>query len=238
MTGLFFNQVLPSSVGGDAVRMWQARTAGFDLRTAVNSVLIDRVIGLAVVFLITAVALPRLFEIIGDPRLRWAFIIVVSGGLVGLVGLIIFDRVGQVLQRWPLTRALGALSGDFRRVVMNARVGMTVVGLSVLIQIVFALVAVLLARSLVLPLTVLDCLVLIPPVVLVMAAPVSIAGWGVREGAMVIALGFVGIDSHDALALSVLLGAATVCGALPGGLVWLIAGHRRPSMKAAEGDRQ
>jgi uncharacterized protein (TIRG00374 family) len=238
MTGLFFNQVLPSSVGGDAVRMWQARSAGFDLRTAVNSVLIDRVIGLAVVFLITAVSLPRLFEIIGDPRLRWAFIVVVLGGLAGLVGLIVFDRVGEILQRWSLTRALGALSGDFRRVVINAHVGMTVISLSVLIQIVFALVAFLLARSLALPLTAPDCIVLIPPIVLVMAAPVSIAGWGVREGAMVIALGFVGIDSHDALALSVLLGAATVCGALPGGLVWLITGHARPPMKIAAGDRQ
>jgi hypothetical protein len=237
MTGLFFNQVLPSSIGGDAVRIWQARSAGYDLRTAINSVLIDRAIGLAVVFLITASALPRLFEIVGDPGLRWAFIIVVSVGLAGLVGLIAFERMGQILERWSLTRALGSLSGDFRRVVLDRQVGAIVISLSVLIQVVFALVAFLLALSLSLPLTVLDCLVLVPPVVLVMAAPISIAGWGVREGAMVIALGFVGIDSHDALALSVLLGAATVCGALPGGLVWLVSGRRRTMAPSVEDHR-
>lgn len=236
MTGLFFNQVLPSSVGGDAVRMWQARSAGFDLRTAVNSVLIDRVIGLAAVFLITAVALPRLFAIIGDPRLQWAFVVVVCGGLAGLLGLLVFHRVGEVLERWSLTRAIGALSGDFRRVVADRRVGTIVASLSVMIQIAFALVAFLLARSLALPLSAFDCLVLIPPVVLVMAAPISIAGWGVREGAMVIALGFVGIDSHDALALSVLLGAATICGALPGGLVWLLDVRRRLPAQASRKD--
>lgn len=235
MTGLFFNQVLPSSVGGDAVRMWQARSAGFNLRTSVNSVLIDRVIGLAAVFLITAFALPRLFEIIDDPVLRWAFVIVVTGGLSGLAGLLIFRRLGRFLERWSLTRALGALSDDFRSVVANQRIGTIVVGLSVLIQVAFALVAFLLARSLALPLTAIDCLALVPPVVLVMAVPISIAGWGVREGAMVVALGFVGIDNHDALALSVLLGAATICGALPGGLVWLIDGRRHtPSPHLAE----
>ncbi|MGH6953330.1 MAG: lysylphosphatidylglycerol synthase domain-containing protein, partial [Alphaproteobacteria bacterium] len=32
MVGLFFNQTLPSTIGGDAMRIWQARGAGLDLR--------------------------------------------------------------------------------------------------------------------------------------------------------------------------------------------------------------
>jgi Lysylphosphatidylglycerol synthase TM region len=48
-------------------------------------------------------------------------------------------------------------------------------------------------------------LVLVPPVILVMTVPVSIAGWGVRETAMVVAFGFVGVSGDSALALFLFL---------------------------------
>ena len=51
--------------------------------------------------------------------------------------------------------------------------------------------------------------------------PLSIAGWGVREGAAVYLLTYVGIGMEDALALSILLGLVTLLVALPGGLAWL-----------------
>ena len=51
---------------------------------------------------------------------------------------------------------------------------------------------------------------------------------------MVVAFGYAGLSTHDALALSVLFGAATVCAALPGGLVWIASGGRRPPPDVAE----
>ena len=55
-----------------------------------------------------------------------------------------------------------------------------------------------------------------------MLAPISIAGWGVREGAMVIMLGLVGISSESALALSLLYGIILTIVGLAGGILWLI----------------
>ena len=52
LIGLFFNQTLPSSVGGDAIRIYCARSIG--LRFAFSSIIIDRIIAL---FTLTAVAL-------------------------------------------------------------------------------------------------------------------------------------------------------------------------------------
>ena len=72
MIGLFFNQVLPSSVGGDAVRIWQVRRDGIDLRAALNGVIIDRLMALGILFLIMALSLPVLVEIITDPVARTA----------------------------------------------------------------------------------------------------------------------------------------------------------------------
>ena len=42
--GAFFNQTLPSSVGGDAVRMYKAYRHGLGLRAAVNGVVLERVV--------------------------------------------------------------------------------------------------------------------------------------------------------------------------------------------------
>src|SRR6267154_92153 len=46
MIGTFFNQTLPSSIGGDAVRLWLVARAGAGWRTATYSIFVDRAIGL------------------------------------------------------------------------------------------------------------------------------------------------------------------------------------------------
>lgn len=54
--GVFFNQTLPSSVGGDAVRIYKAYRAGIGLRGAVNGVMLERagtVVALVLVVLAT-----------------------------------------------------------------------------------------------------------------------------------------------------------------------------------------
>jgi len=62
-------------------------------------------------------------------------------------------------------------------------------------------------------------------VILFSMVPITIAGWGVREGAMVVALGTVGVGREEALAISVLFGIASAIAALPGGLIWLATGR-------------
>ena len=72
----------------------------------------------------------------------------------------------------------------------------------------------------------LDSLLLIPPVVLVAAVPVSIAGWGVRENAMIAAFVYAGLPDGDGLLVSVLFGAGSfVIGAL-GGMAWIFSANR------------
>jgi uncharacterized membrane protein YbhN (UPF0104 family) len=56
---------------------------------------------------------------------------------------------------------------------------------------------------------------------LIQLLPVSLAGWGVREVVLVVALGSFGVPAEEALATSVLLGLCTILVGLPGGLVWL-----------------
>ena len=76
-------------------------------------------------------------------------------------------------------------------------------------------------------LNIIDCFVLIPPVILITTIPISIAGWGVREGAMVAVLAYAGISEGDAFILSLLLGISILIASLPGGLIWIKGGYKR-----------
>src|ERR1700748_2261121 len=45
MIGTFFNQTLPSSIGGDAMRLWLLARGGAGWRTATYSIFVDRALG-------------------------------------------------------------------------------------------------------------------------------------------------------------------------------------------------
>jgi hypothetical protein len=72
-----------------------------------------------------------------------------------------------------------------------------------------------------------EVLLLMLPVTLFIMLPISIAGWGTREGAFVVAFGLLDVAAPQALGLSVLYGLLIAAFALPGGAIWLLA-KRRP----------
>ena len=61
--GLFFNQVLPTGVGGDAVRAWRCRKLGIGLGAAMRSILLDRACGYLVLIVVYAASLPSLLSV-------------------------------------------------------------------------------------------------------------------------------------------------------------------------------
>ena len=85
LIGAFFGQVLPSTVGGDATRIWLvARIAGSGWRAATYSVLLDRFFGVfALAFVVTA-GLYWSFALIQDPVGRLVLLAIGLGSLVGL----------------------------------------------------------------------------------------------------------------------------------------------------------
>jgi len=74
-----------------------------------------------------------------------------------------------------------------------------------------------------------ELLPLIPPVLLAMAIPLSVAGWGVREGAAALVWLLAGLPPAEGVAISVVYGVVVLVSSLPGAAVLLAggAGHRR-----------
>ena len=98
--------------------------------------------------------------------------------------------------------------------------------LSLLIHLMTAAVAWSAARAVAAQLSYLDALLLVLPVMLIVTIPISIAGWGVRESALVLAFFYAGLPESDGLLVSVLMGGAMFAVGIIGGLVWLVGSDR------------
>jgi len=224
---IFFNQTLPSAIGGDAFRMFLSRKAGVDLKSAINGVMLERVGTLSGLILLVLVSQPFLLARIGDNPAKYVFPLLAGLAVLGIIFLMLLDRLPARYQAWRIVRGLGHLASDTKKLFLSPSYALRAILLGVTGNILLALVAYMTARSLAIDVTVLDCLVLIPPVTLVLTLPISIAGWGVREGAMVAAFAFVGVAEGDAFVMSILLGLLNIVFALPGGILWLKGGYSR-----------
>jgi glycosyltransferase 2 family protein len=225
--GLFFNQTLPSAVGGDAIRVWLVTREGTPLGKAVNLVLCDRVFALIVLVGIIGLTLPIVYARIDDEATRTTLSALVGVGAAGIAAfLLIGERIADLLQRWRFTKPFAALARDFRQLFIQPAWTLALIALSSTIHLLTIATVLLIGWGLDLPITFADALIVVPTVLMVTTLPISVAGWGVREGAMVAGFGFLGIAADGVLALSVLFGLATILVALPGGLLWLVGRPR------------
>lgn len=227
--GTFFNQTLPSSVGGDAVRIYKAYKEGLSISGAVNGVMLDRVATvLALVLLVGAMMpffLPKL-AMANAEVMQLSILALVAVALGGVIFLMALDRLPARLHQWRLVRGLGQLAADTRSLFLHPLHATKALTWSVLGHANLSVAVYFLARGLDLEVSVIDCLVLVPPVMLVTTLPISIAGWGVRELAMVQGFALIGVAEEGGLVLSLLFGFVILATSLPGGLVWLMTGQK------------
>jgi len=228
--GVFFAIILPGAVGGDAVRMWTARRSGMSLTASINSVMLERAATVLALVLLVALTQPLLLARAPNIPGSWVFPVLTVLGFAGILVLASLDRLPASLHHWRVVRGLIHLAGDTRQLFFRPAWGGATLIVAMLGHANLSLQVYALAVGLGLDVSVIDCLVLVPPVILIMTLPISIAGWGVRETAMVAAFGYVGVETHSALVLSVLFGLVCTVTALPGGLVWLLSDIRRQKL--------
>jgi uncharacterized membrane protein YbhN (UPF0104 family) len=222
--GMFFNLILPTSIGGDMTRTYYLVTreaAGLprDKRQVAGfmSVTGDRLNGLFALIGVACVAalccpttLPR--------WIRWTV-----GGLTAaaLVGGVVMPWAGVLLASWPRLRWLAEAAS---RYVNAPRTVLTATVLSFVVQGANVLVAYLLGTALGLPVPPAYYGVLAPLVALLALLPISLNGMGLREAGTVVLLAPFGVAAGEAVTLAVLTFAVYTAASLGGGAV-LLFGH-------------
>jgi uncharacterized membrane protein YbhN (UPF0104 family) len=226
MVALFFNQTLPSSVGGDAMRIWLVGKQA-NWRAATYSVLVDRLVGVVALAILVTACLPWTLHLVRNPIGRSALLLI---GLGCIAGGIVFVSLAwerlRILQRWMPTRHLAASATVAAGILRSPATLTKVFGLSFAVHFLTAFNAWCAARSVGADLSFPYALFLVLPVILIAIIPVSIAGWGIREGAMVAAFGYAGLAPGDGLIVSLLYGATYLVIGIIGGLVWVLTGKR------------
>ena len=225
LIGAFFNQTLPSAIGGDAVRLWLVARAGAGWRAASYSILVDRAIGMMALAIIISASLPWSYNLVNDPSGRAALLLVDFAALAGGLGFLMLGVLPRHrLNRWWATHHLQASAMIANRVLFSRKRGPKVAALSLLIHLLATIIAWCIVRSIAAPVGFGDIFQIVPPIMLITMLPVSIAGWGVRETTMGIAFGYAGLIASEGINVSLLFGAvAFVVGAF-GGLVWIFRG--------------
>jgi hypothetical protein len=229
--GTFFNQTLPSSIGGDAVRLWLVARNGAGWRAATYSIFVDRAIGLIALSVIIVASLPWSYKLISDPYGRSALLLVDLAALTGGAGFLLLGVLPWPwLKRWWGTHHIHACAVIANRVIFSRRSGPTIAALSLLVHVLAVVIAWCVVQSIAAPVAFGQIFQLIPPVMLITMLPISIAGWGVREATMGLAFGYAGLMTNEGINVSLLYGAVSFIVGAFGGLVWIFSAE-----KAAQG---
>jgi uncharacterized membrane protein YbhN (UPF0104 family) len=224
MIGTFFNQLLPSAMGGDLARIPYAHRAGLPLLPALNSVVLDRVVAFVALDILVLVCLPISFSVVPEPHARWTLLSIAAGGLVGTAILLSFEHMPKVMSRHIVLEHMLALS-CLLRAAMFSRQAFAIVVYGIIVHLTRVLAVYTIAKGMILDISFYESLILVPPAMLVTSLPISVGGWGVREGAFVIAFGFMGVHPESAFALSAIFGLTSMMASLIGGLCWIF--HRK-----------
>ncbi|MEA2979928.1 MAG: glycosyltransferase 2 family protein [Alphaproteobacteria bacterium] len=229
----FFNQVLPSTIGGDAARIWLLAQAGAGWKKATYSVLLDRFIGVLALTALVAAGLYWSLGLIKSPVAQIMLAVIGLGGLSAGAAFLMLGR-WRSLDRWRLTRRLAEMAALAGQMLSSPRTGPQIVTLSLLIQIMTALMAWCLARAVAAQFDFVHAFLLVLPVMLIATVPISIAGWGVRESALVLAFSYAGLAEVDGLIVSVLLGGVMLAVGVVGGIAWMASFENLPSKARAQ----
>jgi hypothetical protein len=227
LIGAFFNQTLPSSIGGDAVRLWLVARNGAGWRAATYSIFVDRAIGLIALAVIIVASLPWSYKLISDPYGRSALLLVDFAALAGGAGFLLLGVLPWPwLKRWWGTHHLHACAVIANRVIFSRRNGPMIAALSLLVHVLAVVIAWCVVQSIAAPVAFGQIFQLIPPVMLITMLPISIAGWGVREATMGLAFGYAGLMTNEGINISLLYGAVSFIVGAFGGLVWIFSAEK------------
>ncbi|MEA3521546.1 MAG: lysylphosphatidylglycerol synthase transmembrane domain-containing protein [Campylobacterota bacterium] len=216
--GSFFNQVLPGSIGGDAVRVIELVQKGYNKKDSIYGVFVDRIIGLVGLLVLNLIA-NNLFYGNFPSWLYQLLNLIALGGIAGFCMLFIFEKF-TFLTKFSFSNLFVRLSKRLNTLYASKLLLIQHIAITIVVHI-FSILAIYgLALSVEVDLNLQTLLIAIPPVFLLTIVPISLAGWGVRETGMVGILMLIGAQKEEILVISVLYGLLLILAALPGAWFW------------------
>jgi glycosyltransferase 2 family protein len=234
--GAFFNNFLPTSVGGDLVKIAELRRGGVPLRHAAAATVVERGSGVLVMLGIAAfvsVFWGGLFAALDLRGLRWPLAAAVFG--VFVAGGCLFVLWQRALKPWLKQRRERRIPGLLYRAIESfyvfrnrPRVLMAALGLSVAFYALVATTFFAAVKATGADVAATGAVGIIPLVGLPELLPVSVGGLGIREGMLAYCLSRLGPTLSQAAAAAVLLRLLNYATASVGGCLYALSRRHDP----------
>jgi uncharacterized protein (TIRG00374 family) len=227
--GFLFNNLLPSGLGGDAMRMVELNRHSQRGSDAITSVFVDRFLGLSALQAIALVAL--VFDWNAVPPLIAYFTVIIFAAGLGLGYLLINRSLYVKLQRIALFRRLTQFKMVQNLFESFQRYPLSALGQSYLVSLLFNIVLiamnVFLGLALGAQVSLAQYAIFVPITSLVLIIPISFAGLGVREETYRQLFGQIGVPGEVAVAISLLVYFfGNICTGLIGGVIYFLRSAR------------
>ena len=240
LAGEFVSNALPTSFGGDVVRVIRQGQDSGDFADAFAATALERLTGWLVLPLLSTLALLADPDLLG---LGTASTVALVTNAVTVVALLV------VLWAAGHERGAGRLigSGGWRRYLAAVHLGiiafrhhprrvLTVLGAGLGFQFLQCVSVYAAARALQLPeVTLLAAMAFFPPTAVVQNLPLALGGLGVREAAFVLFFGALGVADASAIALGLLVYLVFVAASLAGAPSFALGRRRTPAPVAPGG---
>lgn len=233
--GSFYNLVLPTGFGGDAVKVLElSRDAG--ATAAISSVVVERFSGLLVLFLLAALALIGSYRLV--PPLIIAAILAIAVLSLLLVALLLqrtwIEGWGRRLHVNRLLNRVAVLRNLYQSLSLYSGKSLAQATAAALVFNLMQILAnVLLAKAVGIHLPVAYFFLFVPIIAFSNMLP-SLGGLGLREGAYVFLFTQVGIDHDHALALALSRDMTILGLGLIGALVYVVQNALAGRQRGAE----
>ena len=220
--GYFFNNFLPTSIGGDVVKAYYLSRKGSERLTSFTAVFIDRVIGLITMIFMAAIALLFVQKQIIDKNIRYMIYAITACSIIAIIFLMNkkFARKFSwlfILMR-PLEEKTKRIYNAIHIYKNHTSLMIKSFAISIVSQIFFFISIGMLALSIGAVIPPIDILLRMP-IICAMSLLPSINGLGVREGSTVLLFGPV-VGRESAFVVSILWLLVLFITSIAGGLIY------------------
>lgn len=224
--GAFFSWLLPTGVGGDAVKMYELSRDDHRAAPAISSVLVDRFLGLFVLFALALLALLVGYQMVAA-EIRILIGIVFVGSLIAVALLLQRTWIEAVGQRLGLDRLFGRIK-ILRELyesihLYGSAALLRAVAASILWNLILVLGYYLLGVAVGIDLSIWYYFLFVPIISVSLMLP-SVGGLGIREAGTVLLFVQVGVPESQALALALAYDLTLIINGLIGAAVYIVQG--------------
>lgn len=210
LVAMFFNQFLPSTVGGDTIRAYDSYRLGKNKADAISVIFIDRFLGLLILLLFASMAVLYLTEL--TLKISFIYLWIIGAIALTILTILLIFFPSKKFLNWldsikvpminKVSKIIRSIVNSFLQFKKHKKALFKALVISLLLQTNVIIYYFLISNSLVFGIELSYFFLIIPLSIFIMMLPISINGIGLRENVFFLFLSNFAIGASEAVAFA------------------------------------